>query len=315
MKRFILFFVLAVIFIVGSLAAFEQVRIKTIIDDPYRFREDTVVVIGSVTQYGEEKTKYSKYYYLKGDWGGIIKVVTDIDWPEVNERYEVRGIVVINDRGEVNLVERARKNIKDFDTSSPTTNTGQASTPSNESKEWMYYLIGLAAILLVVVIVLAVVMTSRKRSEYVTSIPGATGINQELTNIPEPATFVEGSTIKMAAPPVGTLKLLPGRFEVVSGDDTVKEIRFYKTKSQDETEITFGRGTGPHYSHIQLKPLTVSTKQAKLIWTNGKYTLINYSTVNPTIVNGNPLAKEGSETLEEGTRIEMGEVVFVFHER
>ena len=61
--------------------------------------------------------------------------------------------------------------------------------------------------------------------------------------------------------------------------------------------------------------MTVSTRQARLLWTDGKYTLINYSTTNPTTVNGTPLAKEGSVILDEGSKVEMGEVVFIFHEK
>lgn len=308
MKRIILSFVLVAIFSIGTLSALDQVRIKNILDDPYRYRQDTVLVLGAVTQYGEETTKYSRYYYLRDDYGGIIKIITDLDWPEVNVRYEVRGIVIINDKGEVHIVERDRKDLSYVpprDTDKPTT----------DDNRWMYYLIGLAGLLLIAVIVLAIVITNRRKPDFVSPISASSGISQELFSIPEPVAMVEGSTIKMAAAPAGTLKLLPGRFEVAGGDDTIKEIRFYKTKSQDESEITFGRCSGPNYTHIQLKPMTVSSKQAKLLFTNGKYTLINYSTVNPTVVNGMPLNKESSVSLEEGTKIEMGEVVFIFHEK
>jgi hypothetical protein len=312
MKKPILFFMLILLIAAGKLQALEQVKIKTINDDPYRFRQDIVLIEGGVTQFGEGKTKYSSYYYLKGDWGGIIKVITDKNPLGVNERYRVTGIVVINDKGEVNIIEKSKNKLTGYvPLQTPVGGVGD----EEDKKEWLYYLIGGAALLLVIVIILAIVMiSSKKKSAYSSPIPTASGLHPELAITP-PASVIEGSTIKMSVPPPGTLKLLPGRFEVESGDDTIKEIRFYKTKNQQETEITFGRGEGPNYSHIQLKPLTVSTRQAKLIWTNGKYTLINYSPVNPTVVNGTALEKEGSVTIAEGNKIEMGEVVFIFHEK
>ena len=43
------------------------------------------------------------------------------------------------------------------------------------------------------------------------------------------------------------------------------------------------------------------------------WSLVNLSATNPAIVNGMPLAGEGSTVvLREGDRIEMGEVVFRF---
>ncbi len=310
MKNRVVFLLLIILVVPGVIQSVEQVRIKHIIDDPYRFRDDTVIVEGGITQYGEEKTKFSKYYYIKGDWGGIIKVITDLDWPKVNERYEIRGIVGISDKSEVFIFESSRSLLSDA-----IEIPGEV-TDGKGKKKWLYYLIGGAGFLLILVVILAIAMaTSRKKSDYITPIGTGFDFSSELGDLPEPANVIEGSTIKMSAPPPGTLKLLPGRFEVVSGDETIKEIRFYKAKDKEESEITFGRGSGPDYSHIQLKPQTVSTKQAKLIWTNDEYTLINYSDVNPTIANDQPLSKEGSVALKEGDKIEMGEIIFIFHEK
>jgi hypothetical protein len=134
----------------------------------------------------------------------------------------------------------------------------------------------------------------------------------EKGEIPEPEEVLEGETVKIAVPPPGTLKILPGKFVVLEGDEKIKEIRFFKEKSSLETEITFGRAAGPNYSHIQFKPMSVSAKHAKLIYAGNKFTLINYSNTNPTRVNGIDLPENGSIELDEGDKIEMGEMVFEF---
>ncbi len=177
-----------------------------------------------------------------------------------------------------------------------------SATPS-----WLWpVIIGAGALLFILVVVLAVMAAQRGGK---TAAPAA-GDGLALP----PPTVVEGSTIKFHAPPPGTLKVLPGRFEVV-GDPSVKEIRVFKTKDDVETDVTLGRAAGPPYSHIQLKPQTVSAKQCKLMYSNGTYTIINYSSTNPTRVNGEALGTGDSRRLNDGDKIEMGEVTLIYHER
>ncbi|MGC8915445.1 MAG: FHA domain-containing protein [Thermoanaerobaculum sp.] len=135
-------------------------------------------------------------------------------------------------------------------------------------------------------------------------------------SIPEPQ-GVTGSTVKLHRPPAGTLKVLPGRFEVVAGESEVKEIRFYKVPTQPVPEITFGRLAGAPYVHVQLNSPTVSGRQGKVTYQNGQWVLTNFApaTSNPTRVNGRDLAVDESVPLREGDRVEMGEVVLAFHER
>jgi hypothetical protein len=127
--------------------------------------------------------------------------------------------------------------------------------------------------------------------------------------------MLEGRTIKIAAPPPGTLKFLPGRLEVAGGDDTVKEIRFYGLKGQSTPEMTFGRAAGAPYTHVELKAMTVSRRQAKMTYINGQWIVTNFATQesNPTVLNGAPMPIDGQAALKEGDAVEMGEVKFVFH--
>jgi pSer/pThr/pTyr-binding forkhead associated (FHA) protein len=144
--------------------------------------------------------------------------------------------------------------------------------------------------------------------------PAGNGVDTSAP-MPDPAEIIEGATIKIHAPPPNTLKLLPGSFEVVAGEPEIEEIRLYRTSPDPEIETTIGRLPGEPYKHIQLKLQTVSRKQAKLVFSNGEYTLINYApeTSNPTRINGQEMGVNESRVLEEGDRIQMGEVELIYH--
>ncbi len=186
-----------------------------------------------------------------------------------------------------------------------------------DDNELIYYLIAAAAILLIVIVTLAVVMISSSNKD---NLPKE--IDDPYQPNPPPnkerssgSKIVENSIFKTEGPTHGTLKLLPGYLEVVDGDDRGEKIGFYNLRIQGVIEKTFGRRSGPPDTHVQLKPKSVSFSQARIIYTNGKYLLINCTEVNPTMVNDEPLPKDGSVTLEEGDKIKMGEVSFIFHEK
>lgn len=130
---------------------------------------------------------------------------------------------------------------------------------------------------------------------------------------PDPAEWIEGSMVRMGRPPEGTLKILPGRFVLDDGDRQI-ELRIFRTSGADRVETTIGREAGQPYRHIQLKPLSVSARHAKLVFENGVYSILNYSRTNPTMVNGESLPENASRRLVDEDRIEIGEVVFVYHE-
>jgi len=150
-----------------------------------------------------------------------------------------------------------------------------------------------------------------------------------------PGAAVDGASVRYWRAADGTLQFLPGRLEVVTGRDSGQEIRFVRTPGPDGTRVTFGRAEGVPYRHVQLREATVSRTHARMtleviagapgpdgraVTGNvGRWRLENLSATNPVVVNGQPLAAEesagSSVVLEEGDRIEMGEVVFRFHEK
>ena len=144
-------------------------------------------------------------------------------------------------------------------------------------------------------------------------------------------TPVDGASVRYWRPADGTLQFLPGRLEVIAGRDSGQEIRFVRTPGPDGTRVTFGRAEGAPYRHVQLREPTVSRTHARMtleaVAANGPdsaagspcWRLENLSATNPVVVNGRPLASDDSEhssvMLDEGDRIEMGEVIFRFHTR
>jgi pSer/pThr/pTyr-binding forkhead associated (FHA) protein len=124
--------------------------------------------------------------------------------------------------------------------------------------------------------------------------------------------MVEGHTIRFYQPLNGTLQLLPGRLEVVEGEDRGQNIRFVRTGG-GRPEITFGRTEGPPHRHVQLRSPTVSREHARMQFEGEEWRITNMSRTNPVVVNGEELdGADGGRPLREGDRVEMGDVTFVF---
>jgi hypothetical protein len=111
----------------------------------------------------------------------------------------------------------------------------------------------------------------------------------------------------------GTLQLWPGRLEPAErGAD--QEIRFIRTPGVNR--FTFGRSAGPAHMHIQLLAATASRMHAYMIVEHGRWRIGNMSETNQVLVNGAPLETgDADRWLEDGDRIELGEVSFIFRER
>jgi FHA domain len=124
------------------------------------------------------------------------------------------------------------------------------------------------------------------------------------------------SKVVHTIPPMdGTLQFLPGRLEVVDGQQPGRDVRFVRTWGE-VPEITFGRVSGPPYRHVQLRSQTVSRQHARMQYMDGRWKMTNLSQTNPVLINGEPLdTAHGTHVLRDGDQIEMGEVVFRFRER
>jgi hypothetical protein len=130
-----------------------------------------------------------------------------------------------------------------------------------------------------------------------------------------PGTEVEGHLVKFSVPQDGTLQFLPGRLQILDGQDAGREVRFVRVPGPDGTTVTFGRSDGPAYRHIQLREATVSRAHARMRLEEGSWHLTNLSDTNPVVVNGRTMAAGEEMPVADGDRIEMGEVVFGFRSR
>lgn len=126
---------------------------------------------------------------------------------------------------------------------------------------------------------------------------------------------VQAGPVRFRRPPEGTLQLLPGRLEIVSGKEAVDEIRFVKVPGKDPI-VTFGRSAGEPHTHIELQSPTVSRKHAVMRFHKGAWYIGNLSRTNPVVVRGKLLpVRDAPVRLEDGDHVEMGEVTFRFHAR
>lgn len=113
----------------------------------------------------------------------------------------------------------------------------------------------------------------------------------------------------------GTLRMLPGRLEVVEGHPADREIRFIAEPGLADQRFTMGRGEGPPNQHVRLQGQTVSRLHAALTYDDGRWAIENLSSTNPLRVNGQAVdAETAMVLLTEGDLIELGEVVLRFHE-
>ncbi|HET7551092.1 MAG TPA: FHA domain-containing protein [Gemmatimonadaceae bacterium] len=116
-----------------------------------------------------------------------------------------------------------------------------------------------------------------------------------------------------------TTAFLPGRLEVQAAGRTGprpgEEIRF-PARRQGDGIVILGRDDGPSGATVKVPAESVSRRHARLQFENGRWKITNLSRTNPTLVNGEELmVTEGARWLYEGDIIEMGEMVFRFHDR
>lgn len=130
------------------------------------------------------------------------------------------------------------------------------------------------------------------------------------------AHLVEGAQVRFFRAEEGTLEFLPGRLEVVQGEDIGQEIHFARQVGDGDVTVTFGRSEGPPLRHVQLLDPTVSRHHARMSYTGQQWHLSNLSATNAVLLNGAALPEHvDGITLQDGDRLEMGAVMFVFHER
>jgi hypothetical protein len=312
-------------------------RIKLIKANVPAYLHEVVRIDGFAQQFVDAGMKSTSFYIIKDDLGSFVKILTSQPLPSVGTRFAIVGLVEVDPRTKDLFVsEKTRTELVRIEVGPGMWNwvdvrelqRRQAERQAIEAKRLeeerqlaaakgrqrlLYVAIGGAA---VIILALGLFLAFRSRSNQPSTADYSLASATRVEPPPAPEQVIEGKTIKLHAPPPNTVKLLPGWFEVVSGDDVVKQIRFYKLGGEHGAETTFGRASGRPYAHIQLKAQTVSSRQAKVTFFDGSAQLTNFASndSNPTKFNGRDLAVNESVPLSESDRVEMGEVSLLFHD-
>ncbi len=306
-------------------------RVQAIQNSPDEFEDEVVEVRGFVTEYREEDVETTRFYYIKDRYGDIIMVRTTGQLPTVGERYRVSGPVSIDpEMNSPYISEESRAQLSGATTTgtestdSETQEAGAGTTGGGGTSVQTLLFVAIGAVVLLLLGLLVYVLLQRRQPQVsaqgggslsADTPPPTSNGNQSADESssgrgPEPDEVVQDETVKMHVPPDNTLKFL-GSLEVVAGLDDIDRIPLHRPPGQNgqEAEITIGRSSGPPYEHIELKPRTVSSKQAKLIH-DGDCRVVNYASKesNPTRVNGEPVDLNESVEIEDGDVLTMGEV-------
>jgi len=290
-------------FLTSPLSA-KEVKIRDIKQSLLKYENEVVTIVGSIHKYVEHDKKTTNFYRLRDNWGETVLVRTSQELPDFDKRWAVTGVVSVEPNGTMYVSETSRIEVAAEKTPPP---APAPSKPARESLDPVLKYLIIAAVTIFVILVVILVSMMIKRLK--TSEPTVT----ETFN-PAPIDDV-GKTVVMKKAPPGTLKLLPGKFIVLKGEEVHKEIRFQIPKDQTKKEFTFGRQEIPDqnpYGHIQLKEGSVSRLHAKVIYTPDGVSLVNYSTVNPTTLNTTSLAENETVNLKDGDIITMGAVEFKY---
>jgi len=184
---------------------------------------------------------------------------------------------------------------------------------AEEGAKPRWLLFGLIAA--VVVVAAALVLVLRRSSRE----PATDDFGAGIVTVTDKTQKITAAVPTQEAIQAGTVKVMPGRFEVKGGVD-LKEIRLVRPRgvSDHQIEYTFGRLQGDPTRHIQLSDPTVSSRQARLKYGSEGYTFINIPDPadpdrNATLLNGAAMKADEPRVLKEGDVIRMGTVELVYH--
>jgi hypothetical protein len=122
-------------------------------------------------------------------------------------------------------------------------------------------------------------------------------------------------TIRLPTAADGTVQLLPGMLTMTQGPEIGREYRFLRIGSQPIPEVTMGRASGPPYRHIHLPAVTVSRMHARIRYNDRNWRIANLSMTNPLRLNGHELSPLEESVLNDGDRIQLGEVELTYRDQ
>ena len=310
-----------VLFWGGEVEGQQTTRVEDIRTNPRAHLNETRQLEGRVDRFVDMGTATTQAYYLEDDFGHQLRVLTVSSPPDRGERVRVSGVVTLDERGDP-FLQASQTSVlareDEIGVRPPPPETEVSPELGGAGVDPVLLAFG-GGFLVLIAIMLFVLLRGQREPEVAPAAAAGVGTG----TAPAPAApaarkigaddgdAFDGKTVKFTAPPPGTMKLLPGRLEIIGGEDKGREIRFLN-QGGGLPRITFGRSDGPAYKHIQLKAPTVSREHARMTMSGKTWNIENLSSTNPVRVDGHELPAEG-QALAGGEEIDMGEVKFRFH--
>lgn len=283
------------------------IEIGDIVNNPTNFNNEFVKIRGLVIQYTQGDTQTTSFYLLKSDYGAIIRVNTAQGKPETNAKYDVTGTVVIDQTNhQVYLVEQSKYELTDTPVK-----------PESPLANWtILFLIGGIILLIILVIVYFVIKSSSgKNSPYTESLPHLPKAEFEGGSVSSIDDDTDFKTIRISQSSPKTLKIIPGKLQIIAGLDKGKEFPIMGFPGSDGCVLSIGREKGnseSELSHIQLLEKTVSRRQAEIMYVDNKLFVKNLSGTNFTRLNGIDLKIGETGEVVPDSIIKTGEVEFKY---
>ena len=107
----------------------QPMRIAAIKASPATYLNERVRIDGFVTQFVDAGSKSTSFFYLKDDWGAVMKVRTSKEAPSVGKRYSIEGPVGLDPRSK-DLYVSEESRLELFKPVEPTVTLNQQKMPS-----------------------------------------------------------------------------------------------------------------------------------------------------------------------------------------
>lgn len=261
------------------------INIDTIVSHPLDFEGQRLSVGGAVSAISRYNGnlivipgKEVFEYQIKGISGERMQVLTTDPDLILNKTYRVTGIIKLDAGKAPYLIEQEKYNL------------------SGTVSPWVYAGSAIAVLMLSGIILIRI----RRRRH-----------NKDGLNInPNAEDF---KTIQLSANVPSLIKTVPGKLEIVSGDDTGKTMQIPGFPTAGGLITTIGRAniTGiRQHAHIRLDNKTVSRRHAELRYFNGFLNIKNYSETNKTVVGDVQLLVNQEIELHSGSGFSIGEISF-----
>lgn len=309
---------LFIIFLISFSIYAQETTIEKIIASPQAYLESAVSVKGLVIMY-QRGTGNTNYYLLRGDYGGIIKVNTSEEFPEINKIYNVIGVVYFDEKTNSPFLSEKSKYLAETKEvakeSAIKKESSEEVTPVTELKTNNQFVIGLAIVLIILLSVY--LFTKQKQIVKPAGVSSIDKTNKSETQLAyqyqdyEKSSEYEFKTIRITPESPKTLKFIQGKLTIISGEDKGKSFKIAGYPTSEGNIVTIGREEirGERaYSHIQLMQKTISRKQAEIIQKDDKLYIKNLSETNPTQVNGIELKVQEKIELKPGDILRLGEL-------